>query len=496
MREMETLPTDIYPVSAVRDVDHCAIEEHGIPGYTLMTRAAAAALAITRAAYPGARRWLVLAGPGNNAGDAYAMARLARSEGLEVELIALTDTARLNGDAATAAADFQAAGGVVEPYADSLPPGADLVVDGLFGSGLQRNVGGNFAKAVEQINAYPAPVIALDIPSGIDGDTGNALGIAVRAELTVAFVGLKSGYFLGDGIDSTGRLEFAGLDVPETCYEPERAILQRISAGFVRTRLPGRRRNAHKGHFGHVLVIGGSPGMPGAAIMTGLAALRSGAGRVTLATHPEHAPQIVARCPELMVRAIADAAELESIAERADVIALGPGLGDDAWSKAVFDVAARIEVAAVWDAGALGLLAAARPSPHPDRIITPHPGEAGKLLGLPPGRVQSERLQVLDLLIARYGGVVVLKGACSLVGSEGERRRVATCGNPGMATAGAGDILTGVIAGLRGQGMPALDAATVGVYVHGRAGDLAAGDGERGMLATDLLPGIRRLVNP
>lgn len=492
---METLPLEIYPVEAVRDIDRCAIDEHGIPGYTLMTRAAEAALAAIVEHYPDAGRWLVLAGPGNNAGDAYVLARLARARGIDVVLLAMADPAGLGGDAATAAADWIDAGGAITGLEGALPGGRDLIVDGLFGSGLARAVDGDYAAVVEQANAERVPIVALDIPSGIAGDSGAVLGTAIRAALTVAFVGLKAGYFLGDGIEHTGRLVFAGLGVPGACYPLERALMERIPGDIVAREMPGRRRNTHKGDFGHVLVVGGSPGMPGAALMAGKAALRAGAGRVSVATHPDHAGSFVAACPELMVRGVRDGDQLAAYARRADVIALGPGLADDDWSRAVFDAARQLTVPAVWDAGALALLAAS-PGSHPDRVITPHPGEAARLLDRSASAVQADRLGALDDLVGACGGVVVLKGACTLIGGAGARPLVCTRGNPGMATAGTGDILTGVIAGLRAQGLPSRLAAAVGVDVHAGAGDFAAAAGERGLIATDLLAGVRRMLNP
>ena len=492
---MSSLPVEIYPVHVVREIDRCAIEGHGIAGYELMNRAAAAAFDEARRSYPGARRWLVLAGPGNNAGDAYVVARLAASEGIDVVVLALFDPAELSGDAGKAAADYVDVGGRIETFTGVLPGDVDLIVDGLFGSGLVREVGGDYATVIELCNDHRAPVLALDIPSGIAGDTGRALGHAIRADVTVGFVGLKPGYFLGDGVDHTGRLAFAGIGVPGDCYPVKEAVLGRIPDNLALMLLGKRRRNAHKGDFGHVLVVGGAPGMPGAALMAGMSALRAGAGRVTVATHPSHASEFVARCPELMVRGIESGADLAPLMGIASVVALGPGMQEDEWSTSVFAAAAAAELPAVWDAGALTLLAAGMSS-HPDRIITPHPGEAGRLLGRSAADVESDRLAALDDLVDIVGGVVVLKGGCTLVGQHGRSPRVSTRGNPGMATAGSGDILTGLIAGLRAQGLSIADAALLGVDAHARAGDLVAEAGARGMIATDLLPGIRQVLNP
>ncbi len=491
---MQALPSEIYPVEVVRDVDRSAIEEHGIPGYELMVRAAAAALEHARMRFSTGSLWQFVAGPGNNAGDAWAMARLARAEGQSVEVVSLVDPERLGGDAARACADYLAAGGRHTRWAGELDPAAGLVVDGLFGSGLVRDVGGPFAAAVAAINAHHGAVMALDIPSGIHGNTGHALGTAVRAELTVAFVGLKPGYFLADGIDHSGDLCFAGLDVPRECYPLEKACLRRL-ADAERMRLLGRRRrNAHKGDFGHVLIVGGSPGMPGAALLAGRAALRAGAGRVSVATHPVHAGAVAGACPELMVRGVADASELAPMIDAASVLALGPGLGDDDWAGAIYGAAAASGRPAVWDAGALARLASASRG-HPERILTPHPGEAAALLGSTAADVQADRVGALGALTAGYGSTVVLKGAATLTGIAGSVPWLCTAGNPGMATAGMGDALTGVIAALRAQGMSSELAAALGVEVHARAGDRAACAGERGLLAGDVIEAVRREVN-
>lgn len=489
------VPSYAYPVDVVRDIDRCAIDDHGIPGYTLMSRAGQAALDYSRQRFPEARRWLFLAGPGNNAGDAYVMARLAMEAGLDVRLLALAAPDGLGGDAKTAAEDYLASGGRADAWEGDLPEDVDVIVDGLFGSGLMREVGGAYAEAIDRANAHEASVVALDIPSGIAGDTGHRLGTAVVAELTVAFVGLKSGYFLADGIDATGELRFAGLDVPAACYPPERAVLTRIPDSLLDGFRTPRRRNAHKGDFGHVLVAGGSQGMPGAALLAGMAALRSGAGRVTVATHPSHASDLVARCPELMVRGIESLADLEPLLERVDVVALGPGLADDDWSHELYARVSTLDLPAVWDAGALPMLARA-PGKAEQRVITPHPGEAGVLLGKGAADIQADRLAAMAGLVERFGGVAVLKGAYTLVAAGTTAPVFSAHGNPGMASAGMGDVLTGVIAGLRAQGLASIDAAALGVDVHARAGDLAASDGgARGLIATDVIMKLRSVLN-
>ena len=489
---MDSLPANIYSVSAVRETDRTTIEDHGVPGYTLMSRAGAAAVAEARAAFPDARRWQVVCGAGNNAGDGYVVARLAALEGIAVSVLTLVDPERLQGDAATAYGDFAAEGGVVLPWDGQLDRAADLLVDGLLGSGLERDVAGDFADAVAAINAHQSPVLALDIPTGLHGDSGKILGCAVRADLTVTFVGLKAGLFLGDGPDCRGLLRFAGLEIPDSYRDGIEPTFRRIDDAMFSAALPRRQRSGHKGDYGHVLVIGGGEGMPGAVRLAGEAALRCGAGLVSIATHPSHASLLVASRPELMSHGVADPDDLEPLLQRADVVAFGPGLGRSDWARGLYGRVAALGRPMVWDADALNFLAE-QPQPAENRVITPHPGEAGRLLGIAATEVQADRAGALAALQARYGGTVVLKGAGSLVSSQ-PVPCLCSAGNPGMGSAGMGDVLTGVIAALLGQGVA--EAAAVGVEAHARAGDRAAESGERGLLASDLLDELRVVVNP
>lgn len=492
---MSTLPVDIYSVAAVREIDRTAIEDQGIPGYTLMTRAGAAAVSEARSRFPDAKRWQVICGAGNNAGDGYVVARLAAQEGIAVSVVALVDPGSLKGDAASAYADFAAAGGAVTAWAGQLDSEADLIFDAMLGSGLERDVEGEFALAVAAINSHAATVVALDIPTGIHGDTGIVMGFAVRADLTITFVGLKAGLFLGNGPEYSGAVAFADLGVPPQCRQAAATVLRRIDEDRIGRTLAPRRRTAHKGDFGHVLVVGGGPGMPGAVRLCGEAALRAGAGLVSLATHPGHASMIVTSRPELMSHGIESMDELEPLLERADVVAFGPGLGTSEWAAEVYERLARDDLPAVWDADALNWLAQA-PQAVDDRIITPHPGEAARLLGTTAAAVQTNRKESLAELRDRYGGVAVLKGSGTLVSSTSGAAWLCTAGNPGMAAPGMGDVLTGVIAALLAQGLALEDAAAVGVAAHAQAGDLAAEPGERGLLASDLLAELRRVINP
>ena len=491
---MDELPANIYSVASVREMDRTAIEDIGIPGYTLMTRAGIASMQAAVQRFPNARRWQIVCGSGNNAGDGYVVARLARDEGIAVSLLSLIDPGRLGGDAAKARDDYLAAGGAIALWQGDLDSEADLLVDALLGSGLERDVGGEFADAVAAINLHPAQVFALDIPTGIHGDSGKLMGIAVEADLTMTFVGLKSGLFLRDGPDHCGEVLFDGLQIPEAA-RAESPAFRRVNDELLREMLPRRRRAAHKGDFGHVLIVGGGAGMPGAVRLCGEGALRVGAGLVSIATDPSHAALLTATRPELMSHAIRRPADLDPLLDRADVIAFGPGLGQTEWARGLFDVLSGDSRPAVWDADALNWLAR-RPATSDNRIITPHPGEAARLLDKTTADVQQDRRAAGAALAQRYGGVAVLKGAGTLVSDGGDDTWLCTSGNPGMATPGIGDVLTGVIAGLLAQGLTAHQAAVIGVEAHARAGDRAAGSAERGLLASDLLAALRGIVNP
>ncbi len=493
--ELDRLPYALYRAEQVRELDRICIEEYGIAGAVLMERAGSAAYRLLRRRWPTARDLTVVCGGGNNGGDGYVVARLALQEGLGVRVLQLGDPSKLPGDALRMAEAYRSAGGEVAPF-QHLPRDTGVIVDGVLGTGLERRLEGRWAEALAAINHHPAPVLALDIPSGLHSDTGEAMGIAVEAEATLSFIGLKQGMFTGSGPDCCGEIHFDALSIPAATYARAIASARRIDWDRQRSLLGPRRRTAHKGTFGHVLVIGGAPGFSGAARLAGEAAARSGAGLVSLATHPQQVAAVGADRPELMCHAISDPSELRPLLERATVVAVGPGLGQSPWAQALFDAALGSGLPLVVDADALNLLKDA--PQHRDRwVLTPHPGEAARLLGCDTGEIQRDRFQAVGRLQARYGGVAVLKGAGTLVQAGGNRLpAVCSQGNPGMASGGMGDVLTGIIAALLAQGFGLEDAACTGVCLHGAAADAAAAAGERGLLASDLFGPLRRLANP
>lgn len=498
--------------SEVRALEREVIDDHGVPGIVLMKRAGRAVFARIRAR--AASSVAVFCGSGNNAGDGYVIAALAHAAGLRVLAVRVGDVAKLPADAARA---YRAACADQVPMCD-WPAGdapalaalmanvgmSDVVVDALLGTGAGGAPRAAYAQAIEAVNALVVPVLAVDLPSGLIADTGAAPGAVVRADETITFIAVKPGLLTGRGPEFVGVLWLDELEVPADVRAAHASAVARVR-WQPDLALPPRRRDAHKGDSGHVLVLGGAPGMGGAALLAAEAAMRSGAGLVSVGAAPEYVGAMLARRPELMARGLAGCVadreddDLQALLARATVLAVGPGLGQGAYGRRVLTSALAAARPLVLDADALNLLSgnAGTPplAPWPvDAVLTPHPAEAARILGVTTAEVQQDRLAAARALVARTGAVVVLKGAGSLI-ADATRIRICTDGNPGMAVGGMGDVLAGVIAALRAQGLPAFDAAVRGVCLHARAGDAAAAEGERGLLAGDLLPWLRALVN-
>jgi len=490
---MESLPAEVYASSQVRAMDRHAIEKAGIPGYTLMQRAGGAALDVIRRHWPDVTKIAILCGAGNNAGDGYVLARLAQAGGLEVRVAALGDPARLSGDARQAYADFTAEGGRHGAFDAPALAESELVVDALLGTGVDRAVEGAWRDCIEWVNRSELPVLALDLPSGLDADTGLPHGTAIHAARTIAFIALKSGHFLGTAPDHVGALEFAGLDIPPSARDGASPVLRRMDGRLALSALMPRRRTAHKGDHGRVLVIGGLA-MAGAARLAGEAALRTGAGLVTIATSAANAATVVGSRPELIAHPVGNRPGLAPMLAAADAVAIGPGLGVDRRARRLFDEAIDGDRPIVVDADALNLLST-RPRRRADWILTPHPGEAARLLGTDAASVQRDRIAAAKAIAERFDGVCVLKGAGTLVQARDEPTWICDRGNPGMATAGSGDVLTGVIVALLAGGCALSLAAAAGVLLHAEAGDRAARAGMRGIIAGDLIAELQGVVN-
>ena len=524
-----SLPDTLYTTDQVKNIEQFAINECGIPSYTLMQDAGQFAFDNFREKYPECQSICVICGSGNNGGDGYVVARLALQSKLDVTLIQLGTVNSISGDALLSRQDYLSRGGAetifersddysksennnphksggVSSSFDSSLLGADLIVDAIFGTGLDRIISGEYLTAIEAMNSVVSSspttkVIAIDIPSGLAANTGAIFGTCVKADLTVTFVGLKRGLFTGQARDYVGEIAFDALSIPAQAYqqlEPTSPI-EIIPDCILQQQLKPRPKCSHKGHFGHVLLIGSDEGMTGAIRLAAEAALRCGAGLVSVATHPSHATTLNLGRPEIMVHGIAQAAALKPLLEKASVIVIGPGLGLSDWSRSLFAEAITSNLPTVIDADALNLLAENSTIQLKENwILTPHPKEMSRILNKSTTEIEADRfnsnVECVKGKTLESGGVSILKGAGTLI-SDKDKTVVCTKGNPGMSSGGMGDVLSGVIAAMLAQGLSLFDAASVGVYLHASAADLAAKDGEKGLLASDLLPHLRALVN-
>ena len=485
---MNTFPTHLYSAEAVARLDKAAIKS-GIPGYTLMRRAGQAVFDVIQECYPDSTNILVVCGAGNNAGDGYVVARLAQQHGKSVRVASLVEPESLKGDAAQAYRHWQECGDTVS-FTDELLEHTELVVDALLGTGLTREVEGQWKAAIESINRSDLPVIAVDIPSGLNADTGVIAGAAVNANHTVSFIGLKKGLFTASGRACCGAVSFSDLQVPASVCEGVEYDAELLTQP-AQWSLPRRRHDNHKGENGHVLIIGGNHGMTGAVILAARAALRAGAGLVSVLTRAEHVNAVVSACPECMVHGSMNGEIPPALLDRVDYLAIGCGLGQDAWAQRLLYLALISDKPMVLDADALNMLAGQDGTSLTEEcIITPHPGEAARLLGVTARDIQQDRFAAALALKQKYNARVVLKGSGTIVQQTG-RPRVCALGNPAMATAGMGDVLTGMIAATVAQGYSLNRAVIAAVCRHARAADLAAAGDDRGLMATDVIEHIR-----
>jgi hydroxyethylthiazole kinase-like uncharacterized protein yjeF len=475
---------EILRTSVLRAVE--ARWAHAVP--PLMERAGAAAARVALAMLPRGATVLVVAGPGNNGGDAFVVARLLKAARRKVIVVFAGEKERLPPDARAAFAAWEAAGGTV---GRTIPQGRfALAIDGLFGIGLTRPLADGYAALVAAINRLDCPVLALDVPSGLDAETGRILGTAVRATHTVTFIALKPGLLTLDGPDHCGTITVATLDI---AFPDSDGIVSGVE--FFRDCLRERARNTHKGSFGSVGIIGGAPGMAGAALLAGRAALKLGAGRVYVGMLEKLA--VDRGQPELMLRGA------EEVFPFATALAIGPGLGQSPAAVELLRKSLHADVPLVIDADALGILAA-----HPvlaarlatrsaSALLTPHPAEAARLLGKTVAAVQADRVASALELAARYRADIVLKGCGSVVALQDGRWAINTTGNAGLASAGSGDVLSGITVALLAQGWPSHLALLGAVHLHGAAADrlVHQGIGPIGLAAGELIDAARALLN-
>lgn len=479
-----TLHYELYSVKQIRDIEADALSS--VSELTLMTRAGEGAFQTLMDHYPDFESIAVMCGAGNNGGDGFVVARLAFEAGLNVKVFTIGDLSTLSDAAKSAYEAIIEKDVAIQAWDEnSSVDEFDVIVDALLGIGLSGEVRSPYADVIHAINESDSHVVSIDLPSGIEADTGAVLGTAVYASMTVTFIGLKQGLLTGEAVDYTGEVVVSHLDLEEEIENQPISAL-RLDDDALLSYLPVRTKSAHKGDLGHVLVIGGDVGMAGAARLCAEAALRVGAGAVTVATHAEHVPVVLSGRPELMCAPVNTEKDLHPLLEKADVVVVGPGLGETKWSTDLIKQALLFQGAKVIDAGALSFLSTQK-AKIANAIMTPHPGEAGRLLGTTARLVQADRFKAVIALVKQYADVVVLKGAGTLVQSINEMPEVCSLGNPGMATAGMGDVLAGIIAGLCAQGCTNEEAAKAGVVLHALSADKAVVEkGEYGLLASDL----------
>ena len=499
---MSDLDFDSLVVTAaeMRAIDRLTIEEAGIAGVVLMESAGRAVADAVRDLLDEDAMVCVVCGTGNNGGDGFVVARYLHGWGVPVAALLVGAREAVSGDALTQLDTADVVGVPVievlerfEAPAEDALESATVLVDALFGTGLARPVEGLALEAIERINDSGAVVVSVDVPSGISSDSGQILGAAVRADITVTFALRKRGLVTFPGAAHAGEIVVADIGIPPDVVEfvaPMAAM-----AAFERPYLPPREPDSHKGDFGHVLVVGGCPGKAGAVLLAGMAALRSGAGLVTVVTDPRCQPALEGRFPELMVEPGWD--RVPAACEGKAAIVLGPGLApDEAGEGVVRAVLASARCPVVVDAGALaGVARIGLPEGDGPRVLTPHPGEAAQLLGSTSAAIQLDRFAALGTLVERTGAIVVLKGARTLTGGPDETVTVNGSGNPGMATAGSGDVLSGIIGAFLARGLEPIVAAQLGVYVHGAAGDQAAAvQGQEGLVAGDIVDALPQVL--
>ena len=490
-------PLPVYRTDEIRRIEELA--RSSIDGPTLMERAGAAAAELACALVDGTRApVLILAGPGNNGGDAFVVARHLKESWQRVSVVFTGDRAKLSGDASAAFEAWQAAGGeTLTQLADGAARDAGLIVDGLFGIGLERDLAGGYPELVGAINESGTLVLALDIASGLHADTGRVLGCSIRAQHTATFIALKPGLLTLDGPDHCGHLHVRDLGLDLAALLPPRGMV--IGSNVLGGVLPQRPLNSHKGTFGSVGILGGAAGMSGAALLAGRAALELGAGRVYLGFLDANAPSLDPLRPELMLR---DAEEVFAMKELSCIV-LGPGMSQSSAARNCVERALAVDVPLVIDADALNLIGTDKDLQQACRtrsaatVITPHPAEAARLVAEPTSEIQQDRVASALILAQRYRAITVLKGVGSIVALPDGSFDINTSGNPGLASAGMGDVLSGMIGALIGQGAEPAAATYAGVHLHGLAADRLAEQhgGPIGMTASEVSATARAILN-
>lgn len=494
---MHNLPLSLYDCAQVKELDRLAQSDAGISSTVLMERAGQAAWQVLQREWPHCQKIAVVCGQGNNGGDGYVIARLAKLSDKQVIVYDLfpDEVAKRSVEAKEARAQWIRIGGAI----CSVPSQFDeeLIIDAIVGTGSRLPLSAFLTQVVDTMNASQKPVFAIDIPSGLCGDTGKIDGTAVHAAVTITFIGMKTGLVAHQGNEVVGKLYYDNLGVDFDERKTLTPVAYRVDYAKLIAALPLRCAVSNKGDHGHVVIVGAGEAQYGGAVsLAAEAALRAGTGRVSAIVAPESYVRAVETIAEVMLVAYTHPKEASALLARASVLLLGPGGSQNAWAKEWFEHTIATSLPIVVDADALNWLAK-NPRKLTRAIITPHPGEAARLLGTTVEVIQADRMAAAKALQAQYGAVVVLKGAGTVVLDDAGIVHIMAGGFPALATAGTGDILGGVIAALVAQGVSLADAAKLGVCVHALASaEQASASGTRGMLASDLFTGIRKYLNP
>lgn len=487
----------LYNCDQVRTLDRLAIDRDNISGLQLMQRAGMAVFKHILQHYR-KHAVTVFCGSGNNGGDGYVIATLAKEKGIAVQLIHLKQPRQLKGNAKRAYEIANKAGVPMVYFSPEMVLEDCVIVDALLGTGLKGPVRRTYCDAIELINNSNLAVVAVDLPSGLNADTGDVENICVKAQTTICFIGLKQGLFTNHGPDYCGKIVYQDLAEKSTIFDEIPPVAIKLQLSSLLRHLKPRQASSHKNNYGHVIVVGGDYGYAGASLLAAEAALRTGAGLVSVATRQEHISTIVARRPEIMAHAVDSSEALQTLVKKASVLIIGPGLGQSLWSRKMLNCALKADIPSILDADALNLIAREQiqlnTMNHP-YVLTPHPKEAARLLNVETSQIQKDRFSAVKKMAKKYHAQVLLKGTGSLVCvSANSTIGICTAGNPGMATGGMGDVLSGIIGGLLAQGVNHNHCLALATCLHAEAADMAAKGRQRSLLPSDLFKPLRRLI--
>ena len=495
-----SLPKKVFSSHKIKSYENTLFKALECEGYSIMERAAQFAFQEILENFPNNKNWSILCGPGNNAGDGMILAGLAIEKGLNVSIYFLFPEHLFKDNALKA---YKKLKETQYKYDDKLTIyqkndyeeiNQGIIIDAIFGIGLNREIDPTIQEIIQTLNDTNLPIISLDIPSGINPDDGRVMGQAINAEMTISFMFKKLCFYLGEGENYSGFIKYSDLDVPHCTEFLDNCDFNIIDRKYVFNHLQKRSLDSHKGDFGHIGIFGSGKGMHGASLLAGEAALRSGAGKVSIFMHSSHRELIDNPRSELILNFMDNIIQVESIINNLDVLVLGPGLGKDKWASDVFDFIVKYPQPKVIDADGL-VFVKEKKLKQDNWVLTPHPGEAAALLNTSSKDIQKNRQLSLKNISNKFGGVIILKGHNTMIGYGENPSNICLKGNPGMATAGSGDVLAGIVSAMIGQGLSLFEASSVAVEIHANAGDLASMDGERGLVAGDIIDEIRGCVN-